>query len=223
MQKKSLIVIPATGHYYPQALRLREEITRHMPWADVLILSDQKGANYYIEHLYFPMAVLMKFEHLLDIIKTTNYEFYFHFDADLAVVQDIQEWVFCKPFVCVRHSYLTPNSPNVVEQNKKSCAFMDVLPENHFQSAIFGGLRSEMVELCKTCSAMIDRDLSHRLVALWHDESYLNKFIHEKFSDLLPPGTLDRKYFVRIPHTGKYINPMYLLPENQYIIHPRHN
>jgi hypothetical protein len=50
--------------------------------------------------------------------------------------------------------------------NKSSC----------FQGCLFGGFTSDFIELCTECRKNIDIDLKKQIIAIWHDESHMNKY-----------------------------------------------
>lgn len=52
--------------------------------------------------------------------------------------------------------------------------------QRYYQASFYGGRVSEMLELATWCTESTRFDLSNGIMALWHDESYLNKYLLER-------------------------------------------
>ncbi len=50
----------------------------------------------------------------------------------------------------------------------------------YYQATFYGGRTKEMFELSDWCVEAIDDDLGKRIIAKWHDESYVNKYLLER-------------------------------------------
>lgn len=58
----------------------------------------------------------------------------------------------------------------------------------YVQGCIIGGTTEAFYKMSTTLEAQIDKDLRKNVIALWHDESYLNKYVlKHKHYKLLPP------------------------------------
>lgn len=64
------------------------------------------------------------------------------------------------------------------DRNKKSLAY---IPWNcgkyYVIGAMFGGRRENFIEMAKTLKSNIEEDLKKNIIARWHDESHLNRYI----------------------------------------------
>lgn len=58
--------------------------------------------------------------------------------------------------------------------------------KDYIQSCIIGATTAEFTKMAKKLENDTDKDLSKQVIALWHDESYLNKYIIGKKYKLLP-------------------------------------
>ena len=58
------------------------------------------------------------------------------------------------------------------------------------QGYLWGGRSGPVLELLETLSARINDDLARGVIAIWHDESHLNKFFieHKASVNTLDPG-----------------------------------
>ncbi|MCL3853724.1 alpha-1,2-fucosyltransferase [Parabacteroides sp. GYB001] len=52
--------------------------------------------------------------------------------------------------------------------------------KSYYQASFYGGRVSEMLDLATFCVECIRIDLSNGIMAVWHDESYLNKYLLER-------------------------------------------
>lgn len=63
----------------------------------------------------------------------------------------------------------------------------------YFAGGFFGGLNENFVQLCKETAEAIETDLGreHPYIALWHDESHINRyFINHPPTIRLPPNCI---------------------------------
>lgn len=151
-------------------------------------------------HLGRPDATLMRFHTFLwaeDQLKKMDYIFFCN--ANLEIKQPIweetlpslDEWI-----VVTQHPwfYNKKNNQFTYEKNKKSTAYIS---QSEWKYYIAWGFNwwtsSNFLEMCKLLSKNIDKDKSQWIVAVWHDESYLNKYI--------------------LDHNYKLLDPSYLYPE----------
>ncbi len=64
------------------------------------------------------------------------------------------------------------------DRNKKSLAYVPWNCGNDYViGAMFGGTRKGFLNLCKTLKQNIEEDLKKNIIARWHDESHLNRYI----------------------------------------------
>lgn len=76
------------------------------------------------------------------------------------------------------------------ERNEKSEAYI-AKSEGlfYYQGCFFGGRTFEFFTLTEICMHNVDADLENSVIAIWHDESHLNKYF-----SLVPPKTLEPSY-----------------------------
>ncbi len=152
------------------------------------------------EHLSWPFITLKRFEILNnareEILKNDWLVF---LDADALVVDEIsaEEFFTDKPLFGVHHPchYLgmTPHDqpPGAFETNKSSEAYVDVYKEAplvYYQGCLWGGKVPEVCAMIDTLMDRTNRDLEKDVVALWHDESHINKYFIEHQEDVHTHG-----------------------------------
>ena len=143
------------------------------------------------EHLDWPYITLKRFEILnkaREII--SDHDWFVFIDADALVVDRIDEDEFFtdKPLFGVHHPChflkMQPHtqSPGAYEQNPKSEAYIDLskgLPDVYWQGCLWGGQVPQVCAMIDELQARVDRDLKNDIVAVWHDESQINKYFYE--------------------------------------------
>ena len=147
---------------------------------------------YHQEHLEWPFITLKRFE----IINKAREEIDKHdwlvfIDADAIPVVEITEEEFFtnKPLFGVHHPChflgMEPHTqaPGAYDQNPDSEAYVDTskgLPEVYYQGCFWGGKVPNVCAMIDELEARVNRDLEKDVVALWHDESQINKYFLER-------------------------------------------
>lgn len=160
------------------------------------------------DKLGWPFDTLNRFHMINSIVPQTNHLDYMYFcNANLIINESIDENVFPdlgQEMVGVNHpgQYRLPNNEFTYERNKESLAFIPFDEGTHyFQGCFFGGTKDAFLKMSKILQENIDKDLSKDIIALWHDESHLNR------------------YFLN--HPPKILDPSYSNPEAFYIPFPK--
>ena len=147
---------------------------------------------YHQEHLEWPFITLKRFE----IINKAREEIEKHdwivfIDGDALPVTTITEEEFFtdKPLFGVHHPChflgMEPHTqaPGAYDQNPDSEAYVDTskgLPEVYYQGCFWGGKVPNVCAMIDELEARVNRDLEKNVVALWHDESQINKYFLER-------------------------------------------
>ena len=156
---------------------------------------------YHQEHLEWPYITLKRFE----IINKARNEIDKHdwlvfIDADALPVVEITEEEFFtdKPLFGVHHPChflkMAPHTeaPGAYEQNPKCEAYVDVsktLPPVYWQGCLWGGKVPEVCAMIDELEARVNGDLDNNIVALWHDESQINRYFLERTQDVHTLGS----------------------------------
>lgn len=130
-----------------------------------------------------------------------NMDYLFATDADMLFVDDVGDEILSDRvatqhpgFVGRRGTYETrPISSACVRSNEGKI---------YFAGGFNGGSRDEFLRMAETISRNIDQDLNKNFIALWHDESHLNR------------------YFIDNPPTC-VLNPSYCYPESWRLPYPK--
>jgi histo-blood group ABO system transferase len=123
-----------------------------------------------------------------------QYDFIVSMDIDLRMVTHI-----CRDIISFRTAchqswfWQQPISTFPLETNVESAAY---IPNNVSVSGYFAGgfivaASAEFLNICKQQIDMIERDQQHGIMAIWHDETYWNKYLSEN-----PPALILSPYYV---------------------------
>lgn len=140
------------------------------------------------EHLEWPYITLTRFEILNKAREEiAKHDWLIFLDADTLVVDNVLEEDFFsdKPLFGVWHPChnlgMPPHNklPGAFETNPLSLAYVDTekeLPIVYYQGCLWGGKIPEVLELIDELQDRTNKDLENNVIAVWHDESHLNKY-----------------------------------------------
>lgn len=197
---KVAICFIGTGSYLNFLPKYYENIHEYfLPDAEktFLVFTDGQGdfpedvKLYKQEHLEWPYITLTRF----GIIKNAEEEikkndWFIFIDADALVVDKIESKDFfdeTKSFFGVHHPChfmkMPPHNkfPGAFETNplsKSSVTENDDLSV-YYQGCLWGGKVPDIFELIDELDQRVNEELENNVIALWHDESHLNKFFIE--------------------------------------------
>ena len=158
---------------------------------------------YHQEHLPWPYITLKRFEIINKAREEIKKNDWFVFiDADALPVATITEEEFLDrccgadtnqvPFFGVHHPCHYLKMPphlqgtGAYETNEKSEAYFDVseLPPVYWQGCFWGGKVPPVLSMIDELEARVNRDLENDIVAVWHDETQINKYFFEREFDV---------------------------------------
>lgn len=145
-----------------------------------------------IEHKTWPEPALKKYNYIHSERKyLKDFDYVYLFDADVYFVDKVGEEVL-QDLVGVLHPYkiLEDKSVYPYETRKESTAYVDDNDRDKYYAAAFVGGKSEhFLKMAEVISKRVTTDEKKNIVAVWHDESHLNKYFNEN-----PPSALSPSY-----------------------------
>lgn len=134
-----------------------------------------------IEHEPWPFTTLKRFHYFKsakDIIEKSDYSFYV--DADSLFVGNIESSLLPNSgMIGTIHPCLF-NGPGTPERNPISKAYIPHGSSNrYFCGGFFGGSTQSFMDMTDEMVKAIEYDLSNDFIALWHDESHINRYFYE--------------------------------------------
>lgn len=143
--------------------------------------------KYYLHSQPWPLITLLRFSTFLTIENELNQCDYLMFsNANIICSDNITEEEFLPRkqlgediFVTNHPGYFKLNKLSYpYDRNKKSLAYVPWnCGKNYVIGAMFGGTSSAFISMTKTLKDRIEEDLKHNIIAKWHDESHLNRYI----------------------------------------------
>jgi histo-blood group ABO system transferase len=143
-----------------------------------------------VEHKPWPWMTLGRYEIFLSnssIIKSMDYLFYC--DVDIKIVNEVGNEIL-SDLVVTQHP-LYAGTRGTPEKNPIStaCVFPN---ENmqYFAGGFNGGKTENYLKMCEIISNNIKQDLEKNYIAIWHDESHLNRYMIDN-----PPTKILSKHY----------------------------
>jgi histo-blood group ABO system transferase len=156
---------------------------------EINIDSERAVVKINVDHKEWPWMTLGRykiFANNKDELSKMDYLYYS--DADMRFVGDVGDEILSDR-VATQHPgyYGTRGTP---ETNTNSLACVNLNEEmQYFAGGFNGGTSEEYLKMSKTISENIDIDYSKEIIAIWHDESHMNRyFIDNKPTKILNPS-----------------------------------
>lgn len=148
------------------------------------------------EKLGWPYDTLMRFDIFLgarDLISQYDYAYFFNGNTEIVAPVHCEEFLpddhHNFMFAHQPHMFHLPRKKFTYETNPDSAAY---IPTNqgkiYVTGALNGGKTDAYLSMCQFLSNQIHQDLAGDIIAIWHDESHLNRFIIDRNDvQILPP------------------------------------
>lgn len=204
--KIALLTI-ATNKYIQFAQPLWDSVKTHFlteHQVDMFVHTNVDGVpdgckKIYQEHHPFPYPTLMRF-HIFTTNKShyDDYDYYFYCDIDMLFVDHVGEEVFGN-ITATRHPGFYNQSRQFFsyETRPASSAYISNNEGTYYFCGGFNGGR-DYLKMAEKIAKNIDDDEKEGLVAVWHDESHLNRYL----VDNPPDNILTPSYCFPEPPTG---------------------
>ena len=197
---KVVICFVGTGEYLNFLPAYYENIHKYfLPNSEknFLVFTDGEGdfpedvKVYKQEHLEWPYVTLKRFEIIQKATEEIEKNDWFVFiDADTLVVDTITEEEFfdnTKLFFGVHHPchflQMLPHTkyPGAFETNPISLSHITEEDDSsvYYQGCLWGGKVPDVLGMIGKLADRVNSDLDNDMIAVWHDESHINKFFIE--------------------------------------------
>lgn len=193
------IITIATGKYFEEFIpNLKVSVDQYFQFPGYQVhfycFTDSpveiKGVNNVpIKHFAWPFSTLLRYRWIEQNLATLKqHDFLLYMDADMRVVSTPPVSNFDHQLIAVRHpGYL--NTPGAFEIDRQdSCYVPPPLRKNYYQGCFWGGKSQPFCDLIGALSRLVNEDLSLGNIPIWHDESYLNKYLSSQSCEALPPS-----------------------------------
>lgn len=151
------------------------------------------------EHEIWPNIALKKYNIIYNFKeKLLEMDYLYLCDSDMLFVNNVGDEILPNnenQLVGTEHPGFYGGRRGTYETNPKSTAFVsDKEGKVYFAGAFNGGTSNAFLKMSEIIKNNVDKDLENRLIAVWHDESHINR------------------YFIDNP--PKVLNPSYCYPES---------
>lgn len=163
--------------------------------ADPSLFSQPGVTVTYQKKLGWPYDTLKRFHMFLRVEQQLrDYDYIFFFNANVLFQAPIGDEILPthhEGLVVVQHPGFFSKTPRefTYDRNPKSLAY---IPKGkghvYVMGGVNGGRSKEYLDLIHDLAWAIDKDLEQNIIALWHDESHLNRYILSRRHKLLPPS-----------------------------------
>ena len=194
-------LVVATGKYIQFVKPLHDSIKKHLRIVDakfnVFVFTDQPTVPFGCrrvqqEHKPFPYPTLMRY-HMFHQNRRLyeGYDYIFYLDADMLLVGDVGKEILAER-LGVQHPGFYNKERKVFsyETRRLSTACVNANEgTTYFCGGFNGGRSSIYLTMAQTIAKRVDADTANNIVALWHDESHLNRYyIDNKPTMILNPS-----------------------------------
>jgi histo-blood group ABO system transferase len=143
-----------------------------------------------VEHSPWPWMTLGRyfiFEHFSNQLSGMDYLFYS--DADMLFVDTVGDEILSDRVATQHPGYKGTRGTPETRPESTACVY----PHEHMQyfaGGFNGGSSTEYLKMANTISTNIRKDIDNKIIAVWHDESHMNRY----FIDNKPTKILDPTY-----------------------------
>ena len=145
----------------------------------------------------FPLDSLFRFRMFLTIeASLKEYDYIYFFNANMQFVDYVDKELIPNDeengLVALLHPGLfdKPSYQYPYERNKKSKAYIPFIKGHqylYFMGSLNGGESNSYLKLINTCSKRVDEDYKDGFIAIFHDESHLNRYLYDLKIKVLSP------------------------------------
>lgn len=147
-----------------------------------------------IYHEKWPAMTMKRFEFILSVGNRVRTSHLIYIDADALVVEDLDCVLDTKIMTFVEHPgfWREDSSSNVMgtweERRELSCFVPRESQKTYVCGGVWFGPTQSVLKMAEVLKSMMDKDLQKELVAVWHDESYVNWYLTFIRSDSRDPS-----------------------------------
>jgi histo-blood group ABO system transferase len=157
---------------------------------DIVIETNRNIVKINVDHKEWPWMTLGRYKIFSNSSEElSKMDYLYYCDADMRFVGDVGDEILSERVATQHPGYY--NRRGTPETNPLSLACVyDHEEMQYFAGGFNGGTSNEYLKMASHISNNIDIDYSKGLIAIWHDESHMNRY----FIDNTPTKILDPSY-----------------------------
>lgn len=156
---------------------------------EIDIKTDRKIVKINVEHRDWPWMTLGRYEifsNHSDVLSSMDYLYYC--DVDMRFVGEVGDEILSERVATQHPGYYGRRGTPETNPNSLACVLPNEKME-YFAGGFNGGNSIEYIKMSKVISQNIDDDFKKGIIAIWHDESHMNRyFIDNKPTMILSPS-----------------------------------
>lgn len=130
-----------------------------------------------VEHRPWPWMTLGRYEIFYqNKNKLSEFDFLFYSDVDMRFVDNVDEEILSERVATLHPGYFGMRGTPETNPESLACIYPNE-PMCYFAGGFNGGSATRFLEMSKELSDNIKMDLSKGIIAIWHDESHLNRYM----------------------------------------------
>jgi histo-blood group ABO system transferase len=140
-----------------------------------------------IEHEPWPIPTLKRYHYFMKEAEyISQFDYCFYMDVDMEIVGKVGDEIL-GDLVATKHPGMWNKSPDefTYERRNESTAYVPYGEGKMYYAGGFNGGKPEyFLKMSKTIVDNIEKDFQNNLIAVWHDESHMNRYLISN-----PPST----------------------------------
>jgi histo-blood group ABO system transferase len=157
---------------------------------DIEIFSNRKVVKIDVEHMEWPWMTLGRYKIFSDNSDAlSEMDYLFYCDVDMRFVDVVGDEILSNRVATQHPGYYDRRGTPETNPLSLACVY-DHEEMQYFAGGFNGGTSNEYLKMASHISNNIDIDYSKGLIAIWHDESHMNRY----FIDNKPTKILDPSY-----------------------------
>jgi histo-blood group ABO system transferase len=156
---------------------------------DLTLKSDRKINIIRVNHKPWPWMTLGRYQIFQSKKeKLLNYDYLFYCDADMKFCDIVGPEILSDRVATQHPGYCGTRGTPETDPNSLACVF-EFEDMQYFAGGFNGGKSTEYIKMSETLSNNINKDINKNIIAVWHDESHMNRyFIDNPPTRILDPG-----------------------------------
>lgn len=183
---KIAILLIATGaKYWPYAEAMIASCKKYLFQHDIIMFTDRERLfdvkrQIQIKDMGYPRTTLLRYHFFLEQEPLLGqYDFLFYADADMRFVADVAADEICANGITATEHPGFLHTPGTPESRPESTAYVDRdAIRTYFCGGFNGGPAKAYLQMAKYIRNSVDTDLANGIVAVWYDESHLNRYLY---------------------------------------------
>ena len=157
---------------------------------DIQIESERQVVVNRVEHRSWPWMTLGRYSIFEDHASNLEgMDYLFYTDADMLFVGPVGDEILSERVATQHPGYAGRRGTPETRPESSACVH-DHESMQYFAGGFNGGSTTEYLRMCATISSRINSDYERGVIAVWHDESHLNRYL----IDNTPTKILDPTY-----------------------------